>query len=221
MAISKTPSQTSKVYIALRQDIMSGALAPGQKLKIEDLIRQYEAGNTPVREALSLLTSDALVERLDQRGFRVVPASKQEFEELLKTRIWLEQRALAESIRNGDEEWEQNIVSAQRSLAETDRSLLADHFVANSEWEVLHKRFHMALIQACASAPLLKFCNQLYDQNTRYRRLAGQSAYPTRKVNDEHEAIAAAVLSKNEAKSLTLLEDHYHNTARWVAERFS
>ena len=68
-------SLTIRAYSKLRAQIISGALAPGQRLKVETLRDLLEVGATPIREALSLLTSDGLVERLDKRGFRVSEVS--------------------------------------------------------------------------------------------------------------------------------------------------
>ena len=58
-------------------------------------------------EALSLLTSDYLVERKDQRGFRVLCRCRK-FEELLRTRCWLEDRAIrgyCAAHHNGKRKW--------------------------------------------------------------------------------------------------------------------
>ena len=100
-----TISLTSRTYRQMKRDIISGKLAPGRKLKIEELRKAYDTGTSPIREALSLLTSDHLVERLEQRGFRVSAVSAGEFEELLNTRCWLEERALRESIAHGTAQW--------------------------------------------------------------------------------------------------------------------
>ena len=70
--VKTSESMTSRVYSLMRNDIISGALKPGMKLKVEQLRGQYKVGTSPIREALSLLTSDHLVERIDQRGFIVV-----------------------------------------------------------------------------------------------------------------------------------------------------
>ena len=58
---------TTRIYGRLRVDILTGSLKPGEKLKIEELRRSYNVGSSPLREALSLLTSDGLVTRADQR----------------------------------------------------------------------------------------------------------------------------------------------------------
>lgn len=56
-----------------------------------------DMGASPICEALSLLTSDMLVERIGQRGFRAAPASPANFEEILKLRCTLEDMALRQS----------------------------------------------------------------------------------------------------------------------------
>ncbi len=205
-------SLTRRVYTRLRDDILSGDLPPDKKLKIDELRRDYAIGSSPLREALSLLTSDGLVERLDQRGFRVSAASAGEFDELLKTRCWLEDRALRESIAHGDTQWEEAVVLAFYRLSRVPRSSDADHFVANKDWEQLHKRFHMALISACGASLLLRFCDQLYDQSIRYRQLTGPAAYPKRDTQKEHEEIMQATLDRNADLAAERLISHYRQT---------
>ena len=61
-------SSTQRAYLALRNDIIFGRIPPGERLKIDVLKVGLETGASPVREALSLLTSDQLVDRIDQRG---------------------------------------------------------------------------------------------------------------------------------------------------------
>lgn len=213
-------SLTSQIYARVRADILSGALPPGRKLKIEALRAQYEIGASPLREALSRLSSERLVERLDQRGFRVAATTRSEFEELLATRCWLEERALRESIARGDSTWEEAIVIAYHRLSRQPRSHDAKQFVASRDWEVLHKEFHNALISACGSAILLRFCDDLYDQNIRYRQLAGPMAYPGRDVNREHENIMKATLDRNADLAIDRLTEHYGRTGAFLAERF-
>ncbi len=162
--ISTAPtSLTSQAYQCIHDMIIRGELPPGQKLKIEELRKTVDTGASPIREALSLLTSNHLVERIDQRGFRVALVSGEAFRELLKTRGWIEERALRESIEHGEAEWEESIVIANHRLCRIPRSVDEHSYVANTEWEPQHKQLHMALLSACGSSILLKFCDQLYD----------------------------------------------------------
>jgi len=212
-------SMTSQAYSRLRADIISGILKPGKKLKIEELRSKYDVGTSPIREALSLLTSDHFVERLDQRGFKVANVSRGEFEELLKTRCWLEEKALRESIEHGDNGWEEQVVLAAYRLSRVPRSDTDNPFMSNVEWEVRHKHFHMTLISACGSSMLLKFCDQLYDQNVRYRQLSGKKAYPTRDVTAEHGAICDAALARDADLAAELLVAHYNHTGNFLRDQ--
>jgi len=212
-------SMTSRVYSRLRDDIISGILQPGRKLKIEELRRQYDVGSSPIREALSLLTSNHLVERIDQRGFRVARISADEFAELLKTRCWLEERALRESIKNGSGSWEEQVVLAAYRLSRVDRTGADSE--ASAEWERRHKHFHMTLLAECGSTMLLKFCDQLYDQNVRYRQFSGLVAYPERDINAEHGAICDAVLARDADLAVRLLMAHYTRTGEYLTEELT
>ncbi len=212
----QTTSVTVQVYGKARADILTGVLEPGQKLKIDELRQAYGSGSSPIREALSLLTSDGLVERVDQRGFRVALVSAEGFDELLTTRCWLEDRALSESIAHGGKEWEERVVLAEYRLSREERSISKNAFIANQDWESCHKNFHMALISACGSSILLNFCNQLYDQNVRYRHLAGKVAYPKRNIAKEHRAIMQAALDRDTESAVAYLLDHYRETGAFL-----
>ena len=213
---SSAESITQRVYGTLRHDIISGKLKPGLRLKVEKLRTDYGVGTSPLREALSLLTSDYLVERIDQRGFRVSQISQHEYAELLKTRCWLEERALRESMSNSTDQWEEQLILANYRLSRIPRSDTQSGSSANSDWERAHKTFHETLIRQCGSSILLKYCSQLYDQNVRYRQLSVASAYPERDVNEEHNTICDAVLAKDSDLAVTLLLTHYELTSGFV-----
>ena len=218
---NQATSVTAQVYGRVRVDILTGALEPGQKLKIDELRQTYGSGSSPIREALSLLTSDGLVERVDQRGFRVSLVSAEAFEELLTTRCWLEERALSESIMRGGKDWEERVVLAEYHLSRMERSTSKNTFIASKDWERCHKDFHRALISACGSSILLNFCNQLYDQNVRYRHVAGKVAYPKRNIAKEHQAIMQAALDRDVTRAVTGLVEHYRATGAFLTKGLS
>ncbi len=208
---SKDGSATHRAYLALRGMIVTGELKPGEKLRIDGLRRRLETGASPIREALSLLTSDNLVERLDQRGFRTAEVSKANFDEILTLRCTLEDLALRESIANATDDWEEHIVLAHHRMQRA-RGVDLDSF------ETQHKSFHMALL-ACASSPiLLKFCCQLYDLNIRYRFLAGSALnYRRRDVSDEHTRILNAAVARNAEEASSELLTHYRTTGAFLS----
>jgi GntR family carbon starvation induced transcriptional regulator len=209
---STSVSLTSKVYALLRSDILTGNLKAGQRLRIDELRQQHNASASAIREALTLLKSDLLVDRVDQRGFSVAPMSPSAFEELLNTRCWLEERALRESIRNGDRAWEEAIVVAAYHASHTPGSTAFEPLVTNDAWETHHKAFHQALLAPCQSDLLNHFCDQMYDLNIRYRRLASAGSSPERDIRTEHTMIMDATLARDADRAVALLIDHYRKT---------
>lgn len=210
-------SATTAAFQELRRRIVTGERRPGEKLKIEELSDSLGVGATPVREALSLLTSDRLVERIEQRGFRVAPADPVRFADILRARCWLEERALRESIAHGDDAWLAEVVRAHDGVLRADRAPTHDPF-AEGAWESLHKAFHIALISACGSETVIGYCSELYDLNVRFRYLAaGTAGYQARDVSAEHTAIKDAVVARNADLAASLLLDHYQTTGQYLA----
>lgn len=210
---TKEVSATHGAYLRLRDMILTGALPPGQKLKIEQLRSLLETGASPIREALSLLTSDMLVERLDQRGFRAAPVGKANFDEILMLRCTMEEMALRASIKNATPEWEETLVLAHHRMKKAQANSAPD-------FEVAHKEFHMALIGNAQLPTLERYCSQLYDLNIRYRFLAaGEPNYTKRSIASEHEDICNAALAHDADLATERLIEHYHRTGAYLSRQ--
>lgn len=206
-------SQSSATQLAhnkLRDLILTGELAPGEKLKIDRLRKILGTGASPIREALSLLTSDQLVVRHEQRGFSAAETSSENFQEILNLRCTLESMALRQSIQSKTDEWIETLIVVHHRMTRF-------HTSRSDDFEREHKNFHMALIGNCASPLLLRYCSQLYDLNIRYRYIAGRSIdYKGRKVNDEHQKILDAVVAGNADLATELLVSHYVTTGEFL-----
>jgi DNA-binding GntR family transcriptional regulator len=148
-------TRATSVYERLKADILSATLEPGRKLQLRFLMEHYDAGQTPLREALNRLSTEDLVIGKEQRGFFVKPISLEELGELTKTRCWVEGLALRESMTNAGPAWEEALLVAHHRLDRAPRSLDPERFESNPEWERLHHAFHVQLIGGCASRPLI------------------------------------------------------------------
>ena len=208
----------SSVYDMMRQDILKGDLPPGEKLRVEYLRDRYGVGASPIREALNRLSVDGVVMRVDQKGFRVATVSVAELDELIKTRCWLEETAIRESIAAGDVAWEERLVLAFHRLSKAPRSAEQITYAINPDWEVLHRAFHLALIGACGSRWLISYCEQLNDLADRYRQLAVRVTYPRRNELDEHKAIMDAAVNRDPDRAVEVLMDHYRRTAEIIRD---
>lgn len=217
---SSVPTQASSVYDRLYADILTGELTPGKKLRLKELIERYESGNTPLREALNRLSTKGMVVREENRGFRVSLATKDELIELTKTRCWLEEIGLRESIANGGTDWEERIVLAfhrlKRAASQDGGEDNKTH--SNQAWETQHQDFHLALISGCRSEMLLKYCAELQQRSLRYRNLTEVVEYRGMHELDEHQALQDAVMKRDADLAVDLLCEHYNVTFRILIE---
>jgi DNA-binding GntR family transcriptional regulator len=210
-----TVTHATNVFERIRADILAGHLPPGSRLQIRGLMETYAIGQTPLREALNRLSTEGLVTSEDQRGFTVPGISAAELEELTRTRCWLEERALRESMAAATEAWEESLLLAGHRLARTPR---APDGLEAAAWEERHREFHRLLVSLCGSRWLVGFCEQLTERHQRYRRLAARRAFPDRDVPGEHAAILDAVLARDAARAVAVLTEHYRRTAAVIME---
>src|ERR1700730_2568284 len=76
------PTLSDQAYRALREDITTGALQPGQRLTERSLAEHLGVSPTPVREALQRLEHERLIERDAVRAIRVADPSVARLHEL-------------------------------------------------------------------------------------------------------------------------------------------
>jgi DNA-binding GntR family transcriptional regulator len=206
-------------YQRLRADIVVGAFKAGEPLRLEALRQRYGLSFSPLREALMRLQSERLVASTALRGFSVAPLSRAEIEDATETRILIESEALRRSMRNGDDDWEANIVAAfhalnlqvERQSKMSGKADAADLFAM----EERHHQFHRALIAPCGSPRLLELAEQLYVETQRYRLpnyFGGPLGKRRRDAAAEHREIKDATLRRSE-DAVRLLANHYRKTA--------
>jgi len=199
---SQSATLASTVFERLREDILEGHFQPGEKLRIGALQERYEVGASPIREALNRLMSISLVQQVDRRGFRVLPLGAEDLMELNRTRCWVNEVVIRESIGHGDEAWEEAIVLAFHRLWRCPMFLPSGQ--VNREWELLHRKFHASLIAACPSKWMRDFHEVLFDRADWARRASAKRLDQAASMAD-HRAIMEAVLSRDVALAVSLL----------------
>lgn len=211
-------TRTEAAYARLREDILSGKLTPGDKLRLEPLRESYGFGLSSIREALSKLSSERLVHTTGQRGYWVAPVSREEFDDITNMRLLLEPEALERSINNATLEWEADVVTAHHRLMQVENSLDADREGMSRAWEYENRTFHEALIGNCGSDWLLRFITTLIEQSERYRRQAVVlKAVPSNVLQSEHKAIYDAALGRSARLAAELLRVHIANSAKGLS----
>ena len=200
------PTIAGQVEARMRHDILHGILKPGSRLNLDRLRENMNVGLTPLREAVTRLVSDGLIEVAAQRGYTVTPTSVANLDEVSALRVELEPYALRRSITNGGLDWETSVMSALYRLNKTDR--IAGNDASLAEWEAANNAFHFALIERCDMPLLLKMYRSLVSLNDRYRHIYLQAVGIQREVIDEHTAIAQAAVERRADDAAELLCRH-------------
>src|SRR5512134_2941792 len=97
--IQKRPLKED-IFDVLHEKIISGVYKRGEWLRQEDIATQLGVSMTPVREALDLLVSAGLAERVPYRGVRVREMSTRDVVEAYGLRLVLEAVIAQEAARN-------------------------------------------------------------------------------------------------------------------------
>lgn len=208
---------STEVREQLRRDILAGRWAPGEKLQLVALSNHYGTSSTVVREALTRLTGDRLVELKPNRGFFVPQLSLDELRDFNELRCISEEFGIGLAIQRGDLQWESEVFAAHHTLERTQRYF--DDGTLNPEWVAAHNLFHAKLLSACGLPVLLELCANLSDTNALYRRWAAEGvAFSERDMDEEHREILQAVLDRDAARAGSLLRAHYTRTMEMILE---
>ncbi len=207
----ETPAATltETLYQRIRNDILVGALRPGDKLKLGELRLRYGASVNTLRETLSRIVSEGLVANEGQRGFTVVPATLADLLDITEMRRLLECHAAQLSLERADLDWESRVVAAYHKLSKIEEIVDSDPKRYGELLEAYNQEFHKALISACGSRWLMTFHAVTYDQSLRYRMLAFKvQDFPREQSRREHREILDAALARDAGRLLPLLAAH-------------
>jgi DNA-binding GntR family transcriptional regulator len=196
---------SQRIAAALRETILAGGYAPGERLFQDVVAEQFGTSRIPVREAFRILESEGLTEVLPNKGARVPALDLYEVDTYYRMRERLEPLTLAESLlRITDEQ----IDRMEEIQDEIERSTDVARFL------VLDRDFHMTSYAACRSEQLLSFTVRLWNSTQHYRRafmlLSGEDRMPI--VNAEHRLILDACRRRDAEDAQRFLEGHIRRT---------
>ncbi|WP_311924607.1 GntR family transcriptional regulator [Microvirga sp. 3-52] len=193
-------------YQKIRSDIVFGRLPPGKKLKLDRLKADYGASVSTLREILNRLQSERLVVAEGQKGFEVAPVSIANLREIAALRQLLECRALEQSFRAGDMEWEGRVVAAHHRLARMEERMARGDRAHSEEWKRYDWQFHQALISACGSKMLIDNHAAVFDKYLRYQMIA--LSYRGEIAAQEHALLMECALERDAKRACEVLSSH-------------
>jgi DNA-binding GntR family transcriptional regulator len=147
-----------RAYSSLADLLMSGRLAPGEKLSLRAAADVLGVSIMPVREAVSRLVADNALEVAPNRAVRVPMMSAAQFRDLTKVRITIEGHAAAEAARNRNKDNLAAIAEAEAAMRAESKAKAPDLPRAVE----LNKTFHFAVYEAAHSPILAEIIRALW-----------------------------------------------------------
>ncbi len=186
------------IYENLRQQIITGALSAGEKLRQDHIAKSFDTSHVPVREALLRLQAHGLAHSEPRRGMRVSVLDPAEIREVIEMRVALEPLALQQAA--------QNMSPTDLDRIEAAR-IACDDAETMPEWEARNRAFHRAILTPCGLPRLLHTIDDLHIASARHLFAHWRPKW-TRRVDKDHLSIVQALKRKDTGAATAILIRH-------------
>lgn len=205
------PVASQRIATAIADRILSGELAPGTRIKQDELAEKLQSSRIPVREALRILAARGLVTLRANAGAWVSQMRLQDLEVSYKIRERLEPLLLEESLPQ---------------LTDADvatMTALQDQIEANQDVErflVLDRQLHWASYRGHRAPQLADMIERLWDTTQHYRRAFTRLAGQRRSwiISAEHRLLIQAIAERDAEAACSTLAQHIRRTRVELAE---
>lgn len=207
-------TRRDRVYLSLRDDLMSGRLSPHDRLGEEKLAERYRVSRTPVREALARLESDGLVERREHGWFPYRPRFD-DLADLYELRTVLELHGIRRSLPSGAQRHDPDVLGPELDRWYALRLRLPE---PDAGFVTLDEQFHLALLASSGNRAL---CDALVSVNAKVRPVRMFDYLTPDRIAatvDEHIHIGELLLDNRIDDAYRALVDHI-DTSRAVVIR--
>jgi DNA-binding GntR family transcriptional regulator len=198
--MSRRQQLPEEVASYVRDLIISGAVKPGEFLRMERIAEQVGVSNTPVREGLLALKSEGFVQLVPRRGFVVAPFTQQDVRDLFWAQAQLARDLAARAAKKITPEQvarlEVNLEEFQKAVAAGDKERIADLGYA------FHRQINMAADSHRLALLLGSVVNHL--PNRFYASIEAQVSA----TGDEHPLLVEAMRQHDVRKARSLMEHH-------------
>lgn len=187
-------------YEIIKDKIISAEFLPGEKLSENKLMTMLNIGRTPIREALSKLENENLVEISPKRGIFITEISVADVRNNYGIREVLEPYAI--------ELASPSLTSSQLApyFEYYQRSKDCLDSAADDSWD---QSFHFMIYEASGNQLLCDILKDLYHKNLRTRKLSTiRITHRRRNTCEEHYHIIEALMEYNTAKAKKLMKKH-------------
>lgn len=193
------------VFNTLRQAILKGELAPGERLMEIQLAEKLGVSRTPIREAIRKLELEGLVLMIPRKGAEVAKISEKSLKDVLEVRRSLEELAIELACQRMTDTDLQELERKQKKFCEAiSRGSAMD--IAESD-----ESYHDVIYNCTRNTRLVQILNNLREQMYRFRLEYIKDEDKRQILRLEHEKILKALRSRHVAEARAAVREHIDN----------
>ncbi len=201
LPIEAPPSLTEQAVAALRRDILSTRLAPGETISEAGAAQRLEMGKAPIRAALARLAEDGLIQAVPRRGWMVSLVTIRDIHEVFDLRLLLEPEVARRAAGRVD----------TVMLARLDAVCAEGYDCADAESAMCYldanKRFHVAIAELSGNGRLARQIDRLLDESTRMLVLGLRRRDRTMEMAHEHHVLVEKLALGQGAAAAALMHE--------------
>jgi DNA-binding GntR family transcriptional regulator len=196
---------------ALRNEIVTGQLAAGSRLRQVEIAQRFGVSTTPVREAFGLLQSDGLVQIDTHRGVTVFLPSIQDLIEHYEIRMALEMMAAEKAASRFKDQDASSLVAILDEMRDTRDA---------ARYVELNQQFHLSLYRLGGRSRLLTMIEELRNASLAYNHLYAAADVPkdAERLDAEHREILAACQAGEPVRAANAVRQHIQQTIAHVTK---
>lgn len=203
------------VFNTLRQGILKGELAPGERLMEVALAERLGVSRTPIREAIRKLELEGLVIMIPRKGAEVASISEKSMRDVLEVRRALEELAVELACKRITQEQRDELKRAYRAFAS---SVDSKDLIGIAQKD---EAFHDVIYHATQNQKLEQMINNLREQMYRYRLEYIKDADKRKILILEHERVLKAIRDRKVAEAKEAMREHIDNQEITVARNIT
>lgn len=204
-----------RVYLQLREMLIAGRFAPGERVTLRTLASAIGTSPMPVRDALRQLMVDQAIELLPNRAFRVPLMSRSRFIELRDIRIRLEGMA----VENAAERISPAELAEAAALSVSFNQECESPTPDPAKLIVLNKNFHFTVYRASRQPVLLQLIEGLWTQIGPVLNLdvrSGSERIKNKTPCEHHERLIQALRSRNPVEARDALAADLNSASEYI-----
>jgi DNA-binding GntR family transcriptional regulator len=202
-----------QAYEAIKKDILTCSLDPGQQIAQPQLVERYGLGLTPVREALKRLEHDGYVQSIPRFGYVISPITPTDVKELYELRLFLEIASVRLAAERAPEaELQALMEQANFTYRYGDHTSYAGFLEAN-----LH--FHTQIALASGNRRLAGLVRRTLGEMTRIFHLGLDLRDSAEEMRSEHVQLCQALLARDAQAAEQMIQEQISCSQERVLER--